>query len=130
MKIGVPAALLVLVVATSAAAPAARSASDIVVTTTSDATNGTPSSVAALLADPGPDGISLREAITATNNDPGTYTIRFASSLKGATITLDSQLPPLLGGGVTIEGDVDGDGKPDLTLAKTAGFSATLGTYC
>jgi hypothetical protein len=130
MRIAAPAALLVLVVAMSAAAPAARSATDIVVTTNSDAVNGNTSSVAALLADPGPDGISLREAITATDNEPGTYTIRFAPSLKGATITLDSQLPPLLGGGVTIEGDIDGDGQPDLTLAKSAGFSATLGTFC
>src|SRR5258708_27675099 len=129
MKIAAPVALLVLVVAT-AAVPAARSATDIVVTTNSDAVNGNTSSVAALLADPGPDGISLREAITATNNDPGTHTIRFAASLKGATITLDSQLPPLLGGGLTLKGDIDGDGKPDVTLAKTAGFSATLGTYC
>ena len=130
MKIAAPAALLVLVAAMSAAAPAARSASDIVVTTVSDATNGDTSSVAALLANPGPDGVSLRESITATNNDPGTHTIRFAPSLKGATITFDSQPPPLLGGGVTIEGDIDGDGKPDVTLSKGAGFAATLGTYC
>src|SRR3979411_1481974 len=98
MKFGVPAALLVFVVATSAAAPNAQSASEIVVTTVSDATNGDTSSVPALLANPGPDGVSLREAISATNNDPGTYTIRFAPSLKGATITLNSQLPPLIGG--------------------------------
>jgi hypothetical protein len=130
MKIAAPAALLVLVAATSAAAPAARSAADIVVTTVSDAVNGNTSSVAALLADPGPDGISLREAISATNNGPGSYTIRFAPSLMGASITLDSQLPPLLGGGVAIEGDINGDGKPDLTLTKTAGFSTTFGTYC
>jgi len=130
MRIAAVAALLVVVVATSMTVPAARSASDIVVTTTSDAVNGNTSSVAALIAAPGPDGISLREAITATNNDPGTYTIRFAPSLMGATITLDSQLPPLLGGGVTIEGDIDGDGKPDVTLSAAAGFSATLGTYC
>src|SRR5438132_7624831 len=102
MKIAAPAALLVLVAAMSAAAPAARLASDIVVTTVSDATNGDTSSVAALLANPGPDGVSLREAISATNNAPGAYTIRFAPSLKGGTITLDAQLPPLLGGGVTI----------------------------
>ncbi|MHB8643370.1 MAG: choice-of-anchor Q domain-containing protein [Gaiellaceae bacterium] len=130
MKIAAPAALFVLVAATSAAAPAARLASEIVVTTTSDAVNGNTTSVAALLADPGADGISLREAITATNNDPGSYTIRFAASLMGATITLGSQLPPLLGGGLTIEGDINGDGKPDVTLAASAGFSATLGTYC
>src|SRR5437868_13585910 len=121
MKVGVPSALLVLVVAMSAAAPSARSASDLVVTTNSDAVNGNTSSVAALLADPGPDGIPLREAITAANNDPGTHTIRFAASLKGAAIALDSQLPRLRGGGVTIEGDIDGDGRPAVTLNMTAG---------
>jgi hypothetical protein len=95
----------------SAAAPAG---SDIVVTTNSDAMNGDVRTVAGLIANPGPDGISLREAIEATNQDPGSYTIRFAPALAGATIT---QLwPPLTGGGVTVEGDINGDGKPDVTL--------------
>jgi hypothetical protein len=60
--------------------------------------------VAALLANPGADGISLREAIEATNNDPGSYTIGFTAALHGKTFTLASDLPPLTGGGVTIEG--------------------------
>lgn len=76
----------------------------ITVTTTADVTNGEVSSVAQLLARPGPDGISLREGIEVTNNDPGTYTIRFAPALTGSTITLGADLPPLTGGGVTIEG--------------------------
>lgn len=59
---------------------------------------------------------SLRDAITTTNNAPGTYTIRFASSLAGATIHLASLLPPLQGGGVLIDGDVNGDGRPDVTV--------------
>ena len=95
-------------------AAATPSATDITVTTTSDATNGDVRTVAGLIANPGPDGISLREAIEATNQDPGSYTIRFAPALAGATIT---QLwPPLTGGGVTVEGDINGDGKPDVTL--------------
>lgn len=130
LKIAGLAAVAAVVLAPSAAAPAARATSDIVVTSMSDSVNGDTSSLSALSADPGPDGISLREAITATNNDPGTHTIRFAQSLAGATITLVSQLPPLLGGGVTIEGDINGDGKPDVTLAPSADFSATLGTFC
>ncbi|MHB8643136.1 MAG: proprotein convertase P-domain-containing protein [Gaiellaceae bacterium] len=93
----------------------------ITVTTNSDVSNGDVSSVAKLQASPGPDGISLREAITATNNDPGTYTIRFAPSLAGTTIQVGSAagfpLPPLLAGGVLIDGDVNGDGRPDITLS-------------
>jgi hypothetical protein len=60
--------------------------------------------VDALLANPGPDGISVREAIEATNNDPGSYAIGFAAALHGKTIALAADLPPLTGGGVTIEG--------------------------
>lgn len=43
----------------------------ITVTTTSDAIDGDVSSVKALLAIPGTEGISLREVLTATNNEPG-----------------------------------------------------------
>lgn len=85
----------------SAAAPAAN---EIVVTTASDASNGDVTTVASLTANPGPDGISLREAIEATNNDPGSHTIRFAPALKAQTIALKSDLPALTGGGLTIEG--------------------------
>src|SRR5579864_9065598 len=104
----------------AAAGSSASLTSVITVTTTSDAVNGNVSSPAALNADPGPDGVSLREAIEATNNAPGTYTIAFASSLQGATVALNSQLPSLAGGGVTIEGDLNGDGKPDLTISGAA----------
>lgn len=66
-------------------------------TANSDATNGDVRTVAGLLANPGPDGISLAEAIQATNSDPGIYTIRFASALAGGTITVDFGLPVLTG---------------------------------
>lgn len=92
----------------------------ITVTTSSDATNGTVSTVAGLQSSPGSDGISLREAIAATNNDPGQYTIDFASALAGTTIQIGSagepELPDLTGGGVFINGDSDADGQPDITL--------------
>ncbi len=45
-------------------------ATDITVTTTADAINGNTTSISALTGSPGPDGISLREAIIAANNDP------------------------------------------------------------
>ena len=116
---GLTAALLMSGLPASAIdATAQETPTEILVTTTSDASNGDVSSVSGLIADPGDDGISLREAIEATNNDPGTYSVGFAEVLVGATITLGTDLPPLAGGGVTIEGDVDGDDDPDVTLRK------------
>lgn len=89
--------------------------------------DGDVSSVARLIANPGPDGLTLREALLATNNDPGSYTIRFAAALAGKTITLESELPSLTGGGVTVEGDIDGSGEPDVTLAPTAALKRSGG---
>jgi hypothetical protein len=98
----------------------------ITVTNATMAINGDTSSVAALVANPGPDGISLQEAVIATNNDPGTWNIQFAPALKGPTIVVDSGpnikgLSALSGGNVTINGDIDGDGQPDITLTSQSG---------
>ena len=61
------------------------------------------SSITALMANDGGDGISLREAIAATNNTSGEDTITFANSLMGETITLGgSQL--VINDSVTIQG--------------------------
>jgi hypothetical protein len=88
------------------------------VTSTSDAIDGDTSSAAALLADPGDDGISLREAITATNNAPAVYTIRFSQNLKGAVINVGSmQLPALWGGNTIINGDINSDNQPDIMIS-------------
>jgi uncharacterized protein (TIGR03437 family) len=101
----------------------------ITVTNATVVVNGDTSSVKALVANPGPDGISIQEAIDATNNDPGTWNIQFAPALKGATIVVDT--PPsmglsfLSGGNVTINGDIDGDGQPDITLTSLSG-TATI----
>jgi len=101
----------------------------ITVTNTSMLINGDTSSVAALVANPGPDGISLQEAVIATNNDPGTWNIQFAPALKGSMIVLDSGpnmkgLSFLSGGNVTINGDIDGDGQPDITLTSLSGTTS------
>jgi hypothetical protein len=97
----------------------------ITVTNATVAINGDTSSVAALVANPGPDGISIQEAIMATNSDPGTWNIQFAPALKGSTIVVDSGplggLSYLTGGNVTINGDIDGDGVPDITLTSMSG---------
>jgi hypothetical protein len=94
----------------------------ILVTSASDAIDGDLSSVGALLRSPGPDGVSLREALQATNNSPSIYTIRFAPHLKGTIINVGTwnhtELPPLFGGSVTINGDIDNDGTPDITLTN------------
>ena len=82
-----------------------------VVTTNSDSGDdqGFAGSLAADAADGG--GLSLREAIHwAQAGD----TITFDTSLKGQTITLSGQLG--LGQDLTIDGDVNGDHKADITI--------------
>lgn len=106
----------------------------IMVTNSTMAINGDTSSVAALMANPGPDGISLQEAVIATNNDPGIWNIQFAPALKGSTIVVDSgtyikALSPLSGGNVTINGDIDGDGQPDITLTSQSGPNTGISIF-
>lgn len=96
---------------------------EMVVANALDEVNGDTSSVENLQSNPGADGISLREAMVATNNDPGTYSIEFAADLAGTTIGIrfdSSSGGPLMltGGGVTIDGDINGDGGPDVTVAN------------
>ena len=93
----------------------------ITVTNATVVVNGDTSSVAALMANPGPDGISIQEAILATNNDPGTWNIQFAPALKGSIIDVGGGLQFLTGGNVTVNGDIDGDGQPDITLTSASG---------
>lgn len=92
----------------------------IVVKNNSDEINGDTSSLAALIANPGNDGISLREALQVSSTISDGVSIRFDPSLLGAVINVGSwnhsELPPLSGGSVTLSGDVDGDGKADVTL--------------
>lgn len=92
------------------------------VTTVSDLSDGETASASALTSSPGSDGISLREALEVTNNDPGTYAVRFDATLAGQTILVGADtgldLPPLLGGTVSIDGDVDADGTPDVMLRR------------
>jgi len=105
----------------------------IIVKSNSDAINGNCRNVGALLANPGPDGISLREAITASNNTPGEEVIRFDPLMAGKTITVGTTtrqgLPMLLGGGLTIDGDIDGDSQPDVTIDGSLGavYDGTVG---
>jgi uncharacterized protein (TIGR03437 family) len=99
----------------------------LTVSNAGDVVNGNVSSPAALIANPGPDGISLREALLAVNQAPGSYTISFAPSLKGSSIHIGQPgLPPLTGGGVIVNGDIDGDGKPDIQLDASGAQYSTI----
>lgn len=94
----------------------------ITVDSSSDESNGDTTSLHALLVNPGADGISLREALEVTNHDPNEYSINFDPALLGATFYVGSwnhtELPPLEGGSVIINGDIDGDLEPDIFLVN------------
>ena len=68
------------------------------------------------------DGVtSLQEALTLANGTAEADTIVFDAALKGQTIRPGSSETPFLleieEGTLTIDGDVDGDGKADITLS-------------
>ncbi len=84
----------------------------VTVTNLLDNINGDTSSVANLIASNGGDGISLREAITATNNGiSGADTINFAVS---GTITIGSSLPT-----ITQPLTIDGTTAPGYQIPAT-----------
>ena len=72
---------------------------------------------------PGADGeVSLREAIIAANNAANiseAKIIRFAPSLSGGTIALSKTLY-LCGGHTMVNGDINGDDTPDVTVDGSA----------
>jgi hypothetical protein len=89
---------------------------DFLVTSASDVVNGDVSSVQALRARPGADGISLREALMAVNRESGPPTITFGGEALQRRIELTSQLPTITRDGVSIEGSYRGDRDPAVTL--------------
>jgi hypothetical protein len=96
----------------------------LVVSTNDDLVNGDTSCPAALIANPGTDGISLREAVLAIDNasscnDPGPHTITFSSALAGQTIAPTSAAGCcyiITQDGVTITGLLGADGQPAVTI--------------
>jgi hypothetical protein len=87
----------------------------LIVTNTTDVVNGDTTSPTALAANPGPDGISLREAILACDNVPGPNWILFAPSMAGQTIALTSGIN-IVQDGLTLSGPVGTDGSPAVTI--------------
>ncbi len=67
----------------------------------------------------GTDGVlTLREALAYAATTPGADTITFDAGLAGGVITLADQL--LVDSDVTIDGDLNDDGAPDITLDANA----------
>ncbi|MHB8918480.1 MAG: stalk domain-containing protein [Desulfocucumaceae bacterium] len=122
-SIGIAMAVCVPLVSSAAAD---SGLAEIIVINTADTINGNTSGIGALKADPGPDGVSFREALKAANNTAGRKKILFSPALSGATIKIGGPEAPkdhllLSGGDITINGDINGDGKPDITLDGTLG---------
>ncbi len=76
---------------------------------------------------------SLRQAILDANAAGGADTITFAPGLAGKTIAPLTPLPDI-GAAITINGDIDGSGTPDVRLrgaSQSSGSGLTIaGSYC
>ena len=104
----------------------------LIVTTAADVVNGDTANPTALIANPGADGISLREAILAVNNGPsGNFQITFAPSLAGSLIELNDQLL-ISQDHVTIAGFPNTIGQPAIAIkiapVPRGGFKV-MGSY-
>ncbi len=88
----------------------------LIVENLSEVINGDVSSPTKLIANPGTDGISLPEAINAADNANDYYTITFSPSLSDSTLVLTQDLPHITEGNFTINGDINEDGTPDITI--------------
>ncbi|MEQ1902744.1 MAG: DUF4347 domain-containing protein, partial [Pirellulaceae bacterium] len=91
----------------------------LIVTNTNDTINGTITSVSALIATPGGDGISLREAITAANNTVGIDLITFNIAGAGVhTISVGATPLPGITSTLVIDGwsELDYAGTPVIEL--------------
>jgi hypothetical protein len=105
----------------------------VTVTNSTDDVNGDTSNILDLIASPGADGISLREALIASNNTSGVKTIEFAPALAGASIFIlaaNDAWPTLTSGDLTIQGDINGDGIPDITLDGSQGLPNSPTANC
>lgn len=103
--------------------------------------NGDISSLDALQNNPGPDGISLLEAIEATDETPPQEPVLIVFPLPGTVQSTARAMPrrasvasvtsvtsgqfedgdiflSIFSDNITLDGDVDGDGTPDVTLSQ------------
>ena len=118
------AVIFALITTMGLAAPTAGSSASVVsrntvvVTTTTDALNGDVSSMSALKAKPGRDGISLREALSAVDKAGGSATvyIMFSAARNGKTIQPHSLLPPIHRNHLVLEGVAPSGAPAEVTL--------------
>jgi Divergent InlB B-repeat domain len=123
VRIAAPSAPALAVVCTLAAGVAGSSAASVsrnmvVVSATADVVNGNVSSLSALKAKPGRDGISLREALLAADRPRGSATvyILFSPRLNGKTIEVRSELPPIHRDHLVLEGVAPNGSPARVTL--------------
>lgn len=104
----------------------------LMVTSTSDDVNGDVSSATNLTASPGPDGISLREAILAANGTGGTQAVEitFTQTMAGRTISVASRLPLLHRDHVRISGLISAEGEPAVTIDARQAISPPEEDHC
>jgi hypothetical protein len=116
----IAAIICVLAMMLAQRAVAQQACPTLLVATADDEVNGNTSSPCALIANPGSDGISLREALLAANNatGSGTITITFVPSLAGATIALTAPFAPVTRSQITLTG-LTHNGQPNITLDAT-----------
>ena len=69
--------------------------------------------------DPADGALSLREAVAAANAAPGADRVVFDPALSGQVLRLEAGPLPVTDA-LTLEGDLDGDGVPDVTLSGDA----------
>lgn len=104
-------------------------AGSLMVTNTNDVVNGNTSSVIALVGSPGADGISLREAIMAANNNQDAWTANYIYfNIPGAgphVITPNSPYPPFATS-IYIDGTTQ-TGYNGTPLVQVSGSSAGAG---
>jgi hypothetical protein len=95
-----------------------RSRNVVVVSNTADSVNGKVSSLSALKAKPGRDGISLREALTAADKTGGKATvyILFSAALNGKTIKPRTPLPSIYRDHLVLEGVAPNGSPARVTL--------------
>ncbi|PLX39332.1 MAG: hypothetical protein C0606_02055 [Hyphomicrobiales bacterium] len=72
------------------------------------------------------DGLSLREAIHWANQASGADTVNFDASLAGTTLVLTQGQQIYIYDDITIDGDVNGDDKADITISGDADQNGTL----
>ncbi|HQO34207.1 MAG TPA: right-handed parallel beta-helix repeat-containing protein [bacterium] len=65
--------------------------------------------------------ISLWEAIESANVGGVPAVIRFSPELAGTVIDVSEQLPSVEASDITVDGDIDGDGTPDITIRNRTG---------